>query len=322
MASASTAAGIGARDALQSVDKILEELDRLAAVELTDGDFYSAVMGRLRLLGCSAAAFWLVPPGGEPNVAWQSAEGQSDKQSPHTHQSIVAAAIQSGQPKLIEKSADGNGSHTVGVRSVIAPWSPANLVHGAVQVWFADDANSPAAGYLPVLAAVGELVAMFFARQEQRRLRQRVDRQAQVDAFTRGLHESLDTQEIAYRIANDGRAIVGCDRLAVAIRRGSGYKIVAVSGADQIHARAESMEQLERLCRAVVLSGEPLWHTATADLDALEMAPQLSQPLAGYLDVSAAAGLAVVPLMGAQGSPKQGSPLAVLVLEQFDGPLS
>src|SRR3954468_20488414 len=160
MASASTAAGLGARDALQSLDKILEELDRLSAAELPDGDFYAAVMARLRSLGCSAAGFWLLTPDGELDRAWQSPEDFGDKQSSATghhsllaYKSTVATAVQSGQPKLTERSADGNGSHVTGARSIISPWSPANLVQGAVQVWFADDLDAPAAGYLPVLAA-------------------------------------------------------------------------------------------------------------------------------------------------------------------------
>src|SRR5437868_1215464 len=150
MVSASTAAGIGARDALQSVDKILEELDRLAATELPDEDFYAAVMARLSSLDCSAAAIWLVSANGGLEMAWQSTHSSSAPSPPSP--TAAAAAIESGQPKLIEKSTDGNGAQGPGsVRSIIAPWSPANLIHGALQVWFSDKTTAPAAGYLPVL---------------------------------------------------------------------------------------------------------------------------------------------------------------------------
>src|SRR5689334_25200961 len=101
MSPASAAAGVGARDVLHSVDQILEELDRLASTELADSDFYAAVMARLSSLGCSAAAIWIVDADGTPQLAWQSTN------SPHTDQQTnVTAAIESGQPKLIEKSAD------------------------------------------------------------------------------------------------------------------------------------------------------------------------------------------------------------------------
>ena len=137
MAGTSTAAGASARDALQSVDQILAELDRLATTELADADFYAAVMARLSSLGCSAAAIWLLTADGTPELAWQSttADTRTIGESPVTsHQAAVAAAIETGQPKLIEKSADGNGAAAAGsVRSIIAPWSPANITHAATR---------------------------------------------------------------------------------------------------------------------------------------------------------------------------------------------
>src|SRR5262245_21396349 len=327
MSPASTAAGAGARDALHSVDQILEELDHLATSELDDSDFYAAVMTRLNSLGCSAAAIWLCDAYGKPQIAWQSAasdaraaDARANGEPPaSSHQSAVAAAIQSVQPKIIEKSPDGNGAGA-GIRSIIAPWSPANIAHGALQVWLADKVSSAAlSGYLQVLAAVGELVAMFFARQEQRRLRQRLERQSQLDTFNRTIHESLDVQQVAYRIANDGRVLVGCERVAVATRDGNHFKVAAVSGADQVHRHSDAVAQLERLCRAVVLSGEPLWHTATAQQQP-EIPPQISDALSAYLDLSPAVALAVVPLLPRAKNNVQQQPNAVLVMEQYDQP--
>src|SRR5439155_18208750 len=188
-------------------------------------------------------------------------------------------------------------------------------------VWLSDKVNSQAlSGFLQVLAAVGELVAMFFSRQEQRRLRQRLDRQSQLDAFNLSIHESLDVQQVAYRIVNDGRVLAGCDRMAVAVRRGNQFKVAAVSGADQVHRHSESIDQLERLCRAVVLSGEPLWLTAIAESSSPELPPQISEALSRYLDVSPAVALAVLPLWPRAKAATHGPPIGVLVLEQYDRP--
>src|SRR5439155_8056096 len=160
MAPASTADGASARDAFHSVDQILEELDRLATTELADSDFYAAVMARLSSLGCSAAAIWLLDADGTPQLAWQSAASDAranGESSVASHQAAASAAIEDGQPKLIEKPADGNGAGS-SIRSIIAPWSPANITHGALQVWLSEKVNASAlAGFLQVLAAVGEL---------------------------------------------------------------------------------------------------------------------------------------------------------------------
>jgi multidrug efflux pump subunit AcrA (membrane-fusion protein) len=146
-----------------------------------------------------------------------------------------------------------------------------------------------------------------------------LDRQSQLDAFNRTIHESLDIQRVAYRIANDGRVLIGCDRMTVAIRRGTQFKVAAVSGADQLHRHSESIAQLERLCRTVVLSGDPLWYSATAEQPP-EMPPQISEALSTYLDTSPAVGLAVIPLLPPAKSITQPPPITVLILEQYERP--
>jgi len=44
------------------------------------------------------------------------------------------------------------------------------------------------------------------------------------------LHQSLDAREVAMVAVNDGRILLGCDRLSVAYRRGRKTVIKAISG--------------------------------------------------------------------------------------------
>src|SRR5436190_12594583 len=126
MAGPSTAAGVGARDALQSVDEILGELDRLAAAELAESDFYAGLLARLTPLGCSAVAIWLVGSDGTPELVWRapSAELKSNGELPAvSQQAAIVAALEAGQPRILDRSPDGNGaSGAIGSRSIIAPW--------------------------------------------------------------------------------------------------------------------------------------------------------------------------------------------------------
>src|SRR5437016_6116993 len=132
MAGPSTAAGVGARDALQSVDEILAELDRLAAAEPAEPNFYAGLLARLTPLGCSAAAIWLVGSDGTPELVWRSPT--EDPKSNGTlaavpEQAAVSAALEAGQPRLLDQSSGGNGAAgPSGGRSIIAPWSPTNIV--------------------------------------------------------------------------------------------------------------------------------------------------------------------------------------------------
>ena len=55
-------------------------------------------------------------------------------------------------------------------------------------------------------------------------LRHFVDRQAlwtQLEDFTRSIHSSLHPRETAFTIANEGRRLIDCDRVSVAIRHGA-----------------------------------------------------------------------------------------------------
>ena len=68
-----------------------------------------------------------------------------------------------------------------------------------------------------------------------RRLRHLADKQTlweQLETFTRTAHEKLDVRETAYTIANEGRRLIGCDRVSVAIKHGGKCRIEAVSGQD------------------------------------------------------------------------------------------
>ena len=62
-------------------------------------------------------------------------------------------------------------------------------------------------------------------------------KQARLLGLQRGIrhhvvHESLDQKLTSYTIANEGRRIIGCDRVSVAIRKGRKCVIEAISGQD------------------------------------------------------------------------------------------
>ena len=49
------------------------------------------------------------------------------------------------------------------------------------------------------------------------------------EGFAANVHASLNVTEVAYTVANEGRRLVQCDRLSVAVREGRKVKIEAVS---------------------------------------------------------------------------------------------
>ena len=114
----------------------------------------------------------------------------------------------------------------------------------------------------------------------------------QADSFARATHESLDLKETAYIVANEGRRLIGCDRVSVAIKKGHKCKVQAISGQDTIENRSNIVTALNNLATRVVAAGEPLWHDgATEDLP-----PQIEEALEDYVDQSYGRNIAVLPL--------------------------
>ena len=51
----------------------------------------------------------------------------------------------------------------------------------------------------------------------------------QVEGFARLVHGTLNPTEVAYHVANEGRKLIECDRLSVAIRKGNKCIVEAIS---------------------------------------------------------------------------------------------
>jgi multidrug efflux pump subunit AcrA (membrane-fusion protein) len=312
-------------DGWRIVDGLLDELDRLVSTEIAEEEFYPKLFERLAPLGSTALAIWIADSPGALHAAWHSPglESVNGEITSHAQQQAVRAAIE-------KQAAHWLGAMGPG-RSIVAPWSFAAATGaGAVQVWFAKNVSPDAArGLLGFMATVSELVATFRLKCQQRQMHRRLDQRARIDAFTQHLHESLNLDDTAYRIASDGRALVGCDRVAVAVRRGRKYKVIAVSGAEYIHRRSESAGLLANLCGAVAATGQPFWHGGQAQ----ELPPQLSRPLADYLDESPAIAMGIIPLVATQSGsvksqaaseegPSDDQARAVLAFEQYAAPFA
>ncbi len=114
----------------------------------------------------------------------------------------------------------------------------------------------------------------------------------QFDRFLHGLRR-LDVREVAANAANDGRALLGCDRVSVAIREGRRIRVRAVSGQEDVHQRANLIRTMTNLTRRVMKTGERLVYTGSVD----NLPPPLEKPLSDYLAESRMRMVAMIPLI-------------------------
>src|SRR5262249_40705895 len=145
----------------------------------------------------------------------------------------------------------------------------------------------------------------------------------QLEAFARAVHSSLNPMEVAFQIVNEGRRLIDCDRVSVAIRKGGEKaKIEAVSGTDVVEHRSNLVRHMRTLCDEVLKWGERLVFNGTKD-DSLP--PKVLTALDDFLAESHSKMLVVVPLQDERegdGKEKpQLPPRSVLLMECFESPV-
>jgi hypothetical protein len=139
----------------------------------------------------------------------------------------------------------------------------------------------------------------------------------QMEAFARQVHDSLNPTEVAYHVANEGRRLIECDRVSVAVRYyGSKARIEAVSGADVVERRSNLIRLMQKLSEEVIQWGEKLVFSGTRD-DSLP--PKVLSALDAYLAESNSKLLVVQPLKAERETGRR-PPRSALVMECFEPP--
>ena len=107
-------------------------------------------------------------------------------------------------------------------------------VAGIVELW--NDPNRGVEGQNNALRFLVEMSALAAGFTRNHQLRQMVGQQQvwlQLETFAKQIHGSLNPTEVSYVVANEGRRLVDCDRISVALRSDK-PKVLAISGADVV----------------------------------------------------------------------------------------
>lgn len=181
---------------------------------------------------------------------------------------------------------------------VLAPVHNDQGAQGVVEVFQrAGGRPQVQAGYLRFLLQTCQLAGDYL---RSRRLSHLADKQSlweQLESFTRLAHDRLDVKQAAYTISNEGRRLIGADRVSVAIGKGRKPKIEAISGQDNFDTRSNVSTLLTKVARAVAKTGEDVWYTG----DTSKLAPQVEKALDAYVDESQTKAMAILPLVDRRG---------------------
>ncbi|MEX2091578.1 MAG: HlyD family efflux transporter periplasmic adaptor subunit [Pirellulales bacterium] len=293
--------------AKREIQGLVQEIAELSRTEVDQAEFYNALLNKVvAALAAPGGAVWTLADTGGLQLTYQinlrdtglveNPIGQSQ------HGRLLREVLQGTDGALVSPhSGSGDAAENdpeaaanpTDFLLVLAPVYNDQGPQGVVEIFQRAGARmATQRGYLRFLLQICEFAGDYL---KGRRLRHLADKQTlweQLETFTRTAHEKLDVRETAYTIANEGRRLIGCDRVSVAIRHGGKCRIEAVSGQDTFDKRSNVTVLLGKLATAVAKTGEDCWYTG----DAANLAPQVEEALDAYVDESHTKSLAILPL--------------------------
>src|SRR3954447_10006828 len=306
------------------IRKLVAEIADLAESDIQPAEFTVEFLNRaVAAVAASGGAFWMLDGRGSLKLQHQlefRLTGLTDgraKTAPHD--ALLGCMLQASQPQIIPPGATIEGVPNAGNPTafalILAPLVVDKQVVGLIEILM--DPSRRAATQKSTLRFVGDLCDLAASYLKNRQMRQMMSQQRlwnQLEGFTHQIHGSLDLKETAYSVANDGKRLVGCDRLSVAIKIGGRVMVDAISGQEVVEQRANLVRELTRLCKVVIRSGEDLIYTGNTE----GFAPDIRDALEMYVDESGAKAVIITLLHKPEtDTSKDKVPFGCLVAEQI-----
>ena len=323
----------------QQIRALVGEIAQLSKSELSDSDYYAAFLQRVvAALAAVGGAVWLVEAGKRPRLAYQINLSdpllEAESEDAVQHMQVLGQVVQRNEAQLVPPMSglaeNQSGRNPTDYLLVLAPLQGHEGVVGVVEIFQRANAQ-PATqrGYLRFLVQMCELAAEWVKAQKIRQFSDRHSLWAQADHFSRLVHNQLDLGETCYTAVNEGRRLIGCDRVCICIKRGRKCNVMAISGQDTIESRSNIVQALNQLATKVSATGEPLWYEGEKE----DLPPQIEDALDDYVEESYAKAVAVLPLRRpdpdqqlnqskAAGAPAENSEdreiIGALIIEQIE----
>ncbi len=281
-------------------------------------------------LASAGAAIWLVDPE-SANLALKHYVNVppvlklTEQTAAIEHLRLLKKTLDTQQAVLVPPASGAYGDRPTGNPTdhllILQPLKIDRTTVGLIEIFQRPGAGlTTQRGYLKFVSQMGDIANEFLSNQKIRSYAIERAMWNRREEFIGIIHQSLDTQEVAYAIANEGRRLLECDRVSVAIGHDRQYQVEAVSGLDTIERRATQVKQLSQLASLVIQTNEPLWYSGISD----HLPPQLREPLHEYVDRSHTKMLAILPLFheplqlsDPASSGKKPIPVGALIIEQL-----
>jgi len=314
----------------QEFELAISKIAKLAKSNISFSDFSSQLLQQaVPMLSAVGGAVWEVDSSGLPRaVAELIVEDSADISGPTAKSKRAHFVLQSlSQKEVTVTQDDKKESKGNSLLYILGPLTDeSQKAFGILEVIQRPNANAATLqGTRRLVSILSELASDFLRRREMCRLRRSRNESKQFESFVYKIHKKLNTIEVAYLLANEGRNYADCDRLSVILRQGNRYRVVAVSGVDSVNRRSNAIKALEKFAKSVGQAREPLLFDGHTD----DLPPQLEKNLIQFLEDSHSKSLFLVPVKidyvekdSLKGVDSPYRLIGVLAAEQFSEPLS
>ncbi len=322
----------------QQIRGLVAEIAQLSKTDVAPEVFFSEFLSRVvSALAAVGGAVWTVNPEGQLALQYQinlqETRLRDDEERQAQHGRLLYKVLGGGEGMLVPPHSgpgdagpldqDAPAANPTDFLLVLGLLKTDLETAGVVEIFQRAEAGpNTQKGYLRFLLQMCELAGDFLKSHQLRHFSHRQTLWTQLEDFTRGVHASLDPRDTAYTIANEGRRLIECDRVSVAISKGKKCVVEAISGQDLFDKRSNTVRLLGRLATAVVASGDPVWYTG----DTRDLPPQVEDAVQEYVDEAHSKTVAVLPLRRPapleQDDPNKATepeaPIGALIVEQIE----
>jgi hypothetical protein len=285
----------------RQIRALVNEVAELSKSEASAAEFYPAVLQRIvNALAAVGGAIWMLDGEGglrlthQIHISDNLIDAQNDEAIQHGR--LLTRLIRQGKPELVPPMSssleEGEGNPTMFLL-VTAPLASPKQTVGLLEIFQRSDTPPDAQkGYLRFVEHMSKLIGDWIKGHTLQEVAIREELWQQSDQFARLVHENLDLRDTAFTIANEGRRLIDCDRVSVAVLKGGKAKVIAISGQDSIENRSNIVQSLNNLATRVVKSGEPLWYDGSTE----DLPPQIEEAIEDYVDLSHGRTVTVLPI--------------------------
>jgi len=289
----------------QHIKELVGEITELSRSDMPAEEFYAQFLQRvIAAVAAVGGVVWKVGETGTLALQCQvnlreTGLTELEKEKMTEHNRLLYKALKhveglTTSPYTSSEEENGMVGNPTGCIVLLQPLVTEVETVGLVEIFQRSEVSpNTLSGYQRFLRQMGELAVEFLRTGQLKSLADRQLLWNRVEEFVKTIHESLDPYQTAYTIANEGRRLIECDRVSIAIRRGSKCKVEAVSGQDLFDKRSNLIRNLNKLATAVVSVEEPLWYSG----DTTNLAPQVEKLVDEYVDESHSKAVVVIPLI-------------------------